>query len=188
MNKKVKIANIVLSLVFIVCIYFLKFYMPNRFVMVVSNTRLVEIGSFIEQHLWIYFIFNLAIGIGFDLLYFGSVLRTLHFKSILYIIIMCYNIALAAIYTFAPAEFLINYADIISSVSSLYMVLLPAIFTEELIPLATTYSVNIISQRLCLSIRNIGTLMTNTTCITQLLMSLECYLWVWFCFLLFNKK
>lgn len=188
MNKKVLKTMIALVVIFLVALYVLKIFFPQEFVMAIENKVFVAVGTFIDSHKWASIIMGVLIGIVFDYLYFGAVCQTMRLKLPLIIAIFVYNIAYSCFFYLAPVNIVSQSTNIVICIADLYMILLPVIYTKKLLPLAVTFSVNSVAQNLSLNIRRLGLLMTSVNSITILFMSLECYLWVFLLFLLFNCK
>lgn len=188
MNKRVFISMLVLTITFLVGLYILKIFFPNESVMVIENERLIAIGEFIDSHIAIDFILGVILGIIFDYLYFGAVCRKLKLNFKLILIIIVYNIIYNSLYTFLPANIISEYSSIFVIASTIYMILLPTLFTKELLPLSITYTINSISQLLSLSIRNLNILLTTSNFMTMFLMTIETYLWLVLCLIIFNYK
>lgn len=188
MNKRVFISMLVLTITFLVGLYILKIFFPNEFIMVIENERLIAIGEFIDNHIAIDFILGVILGIIFDYLYFGAVCRKLKLNFKLILIIIVYNIIYNSLYTFLPANIISEYSSIFVIASTIYMILLPTLFTKELLPLSITYTINSISQLLSLSIRNLNILLTTSNFMTMFLMTIETYLWLVLCLIIFNYK
>lgn len=183
MNKKVYKSMLILVIVFLIALYLLKFVMPNKFVMFVENENLVKLGNFIDTHKWLYYAVGVILGFIFDYLYFGAVLGTHKISYKIIIIIAIYNIAYNAVYTFAQID-----KNIMIILSTVYMLVVPVLFKAEIKSLVFTYVINSVAQLLTLSIRNIGLLLTNANTISMLLLTIETYIWLGLCFLLFNKN
>ena len=188
MNKRVFISMLVLTITFLVGLYVLKIFFPNEFIMVIENERLIVVGEFIDNHIAIDFILGVILGIIFDYLYFGAVCRKLKLNFKLILIIIVYNIIYNSLYTFLPANIISEYSSIFVIASTIYMILLPTLFTKELLPLSITYTINSISQLLSLSIRNLNILLTTSNFMTMFLMTIETYLWLVLCLIIFNYK
>lgn len=188
MNKKVFISMLVLTITFLVGLYILKIFFPNESIMVIENEKLIAIGEFIDNHIAIDFILGVILGIIFDYLYFGAVCRKLKLNFKLILIIIVYNIIYNSLYTFLPANIISEYSSIFVIASTIYMILLPTLFTKELLPLSITYTINSISQLLSLSIRSLNILLTTSNSMTMFLMTIETYLWLVLCLIIFNYK
>lgn len=188
MNKKVFISMLVLTITFLVGLYVLKIFFPNEFIMVIENEKLIAVGEFIDNHIAIDFILGVILGIIFDYLYFGAVCRKLKLNFKLILIIIAYNVIYNSLYTFLPANIICEYSSIFVIVSTIYMILLPTLFTKELLPLSITYTINSISQLLSLSIRNLNILLTTSNFMTMFSMTIETYLWLVLCLIIFNYK
>ena len=188
MNKKVWTAMLVLTVVFLCFLYVAKIFFPQEFVMCIENERLVQIGSFIDNHKWLSYIVGIAIGFLGDYLYFGAVTRKLKLSLKLILVILTYNVIYNGFYTFLNPEYIIEYQELFIIATTVYMIFLPCLFTKELLPLSISYSVTGISQQLSLSIRNFAMLLTNVNSITMICFSAESYLWLVLCYILFNYK
>lgn len=188
MNKRVFVAMLVLTITFLVGLYVLKIFFPNEFITVIENEKLIVIGEFIDNHIAIDFILGVILGIIFDYLYFGAVCRKLKLNFKLVLVIVVYNVIYNSLYTFLPTNIISEYSSIFIIASTIYMILLPALFTKELLPLSITYTINSISQLLSLSIRNLNILLTTSNFITMFLMTIETYLWLVLCLIIFNYK
>ena len=188
MNKKVLKTMIALVVIFLVALYVLKIFFPQEFVMAIETKGLVKIGQFVDSHIWAHIIVGTVIGIIFDYLYFGAVCQRLRLNWILMVVIVLYNTAYSLFVYLAPVNIVMEASNILVCISVVYMILLPILFSRNLLPLSITYCINYVSQTLSLEIRNIGLLMLNATSITMILMSIECYFWMLLCFLLFNYR
>ena len=188
MNKKVWTAMLVLTVVFLCFLYIAKIFFPQDFVMCIENENLVKIGSFIDNHKLMSYIVGIIIGFTTDYFYFGAVTRKLKLNYKLVLMILLYNMAYNYLYTFLSANLLMEYQELFIIASTCYMIFIPCLFTKELLPLSITYSVSAISQQLSLNIRNFATLLTNVNSITMICFSLESYLWLVVCYIIFNYK
>lgn len=188
MNKKVFISMLVLTISFLVGLYVAKIFFPQDFIMSVSNERLVMIGNFIDSHKILSFGIGIIMGCVVDYLYFGAVCRKIKLNFKLIIIIVIYNITYNSLYTFLPAEILVEHSSLFVVASTCYMIMTPIFFTKELLPLSITYCINSLSQLLSLGIRDLGMLLTTANFITMFLMTAETYLWLVLCLIIFNYK
>lgn len=188
MNRKVLKVMIALVVIFLCALYVAKIFFPEQFAMSIQNQTLVNIGTYIDTHAWSYFITQFAIGCLFDYMYFGAVCKKYKLHWSLFIIIVLYNIGFSTFYTFGSAELIMNMANIVVAISSCYMILVPMFYTKELKPLSIAYCVNAVAQLLSLNIRGISLLMTNANSLIMILMSFECYLWMFLLLMLFNYK
>ena len=188
MNKKVFTSMLILTISFLVSLYVLKIFFPQEFVMSVSNDKLVMVGNFIDSHKILSFIIGILMGCIFDYLYFGAVCRKIKLGFKLITIILIYNITYNGLYTFLPVQILVEHSSLFIVASTCYMIMIPMFFTKELLPLGITYCINSISQLLSLGIRNLSMLLTTANFITMFLMTIETYLWLVLCLILFNYK
>jgi hypothetical protein len=188
MNNKVLKAMIALVIIFLSALYIVKIFFPEQFVMSIETKALINIGTYIDNHKWSYFMIQFVIGCLFDYMYFGSVCKKFKLHWSLFIVIFLYNIGFSSFYTFGSVNLIIKMSNIIVAIASCYMILVPMFYTKELKPLSITYCVNAISQLLSLNIRGLSLLMTNANSLIMVLMSLECYLWMFLLLMLFNYK
>lgn len=180
MNKKVFISMLVLSISFLIGLYVLKIFFPQEFVMSIENDRLVQIGTYIDNHLWLYYI---CCGITAFITYWlyccaCSSRFYLKWYECLYIVSTIIAIRLISFYDE-------SLSTVISVVS---FVFLPALTKGNIKQCALVYAVHGIAQALSLSIRNLPLYLTNINFITGLLMTIECYFWLLLFYILFNYK
>lgn len=187
-SKKLYIAMLIMVLAFMIGLYVVKLWFPEQFAMSIGNDRIIWLGEFIDAHVWIRFAFMLGIGLIFDFFYFGAVCRQKILEWRLLLIVVLYNVALNIYYCFAPVDIIVRYSMLVMLVSSCYMILLPTLFTNELLPLAVTYCVNLMSQELFIMIKDVVTISANANSLTTLLFALDNYLWMVICYLVFNIK
>ena len=187
MNKKVFISMLCLSISFILVSYILKIFFPEIFLIAVTNENVVIAGNYIDSHKWLYYIVMFCIGMLSDYLYFGAVCKKFKISYILLIIMIVYNLILEALYTFVP-NFVSTYTNIIIAVSTCYMILVPLFFSKDIKSLAITYSVNCMAQILSLSIRGLPLLLINVNTLNTLILSLDAYIWLFICLLIFTYK
>lgn len=188
MNKKVFISMLALVVSFLVGIYVLKIFYPEEFMMTIQNEKLIKVGTFIDNHKWLYLIVYFISGLISDYLYFGAVCRQKLLNWKLLLIIIIYDLAFASLYTFGTIELISELSNVIIALSTAYMIFVPMLFTKELKPLSITYTANYVSQALSLYIRSLPILLITTNILTTLLMSVECYFWLLLCYIIFNYK
>lgn len=180
MNKKVFISMLVLSISFLIGLYVLKIFFPQEFVMSIENDRLVEIGTFIDNHLWLYYICCGITAFITYWLYCCACSSRLYLKwyECLYIIATIIAIRLISFYDE-------SLSTVISVVS---FVFLPALTKGNIKQCALVYTVHGIAQALSLSIRNLPLYLTNINFITSLFMTLEMYFWLLLFYIIYNYK
>lgn len=180
MNKKVWTAMLVLTVVFLIMLYVAKIFFPQDFVMYIENERLIQIGSFIDSHRLIYYIFCAITSFITYYLYCGACCRKLKFniKEILIIISVIIGIRL------------INFVDvnIATHLNIASFIFLPAILKGDLKLTAITYSIHGLAQILSLAIRNLPMYLSTNNTITIVLLSIDMYFWLLLLFILFNYK
>ena len=180
MNRKVFISMLILSVIFLVCIYVLKIFFPQEFMMSIQNEKIIAIGTFIDRHEWLYY---LCCGITSFItywLYCCACSGRLYLKWYEALEIVGV-IAICRIINFYDA----NIATIISWCS---FVLLPALMGGELKRCAIVFTAHSISQGLSIGIRSLPIYLTSVNFITICLMTLECYFWLLLFYIIYNYK
>ena len=180
MNKKVFISMLVLSISFLIGLYVLKIFFPQEFVMSIENDRLVEIGTFIDNHLWLYYICCGITAFITYWLFMCACKRKLYLKikEILIIIAFILIIRLVGFYDENIATHL--------SITSFFLI--PLICKFDLKIATIIYLIHGLSQVLSLQIRNLPMYLTNINFITGLLMTIECYFWLLLFYIIYNYK
>lgn len=177
-----------LSTIFLLGCYILKIFFPQEFVTVINNENFLIVGEYITTHKWANFIFGFITGFIFDWLYFGAVTKRLVPHPILIGIMLTYGLGLNAYYAFASIDIMTRYPTLVVAFSSCYMILTPMFFTKTIKELSITYSVNFVSQTLLLLIRDFTSAMANTNAISTLIFTIDNYLWIALCYIIFNYK
>lgn len=180
MNKKVFVSMLILSISFLVALYILKIFFPQQFMLSIQNENIIAVGTYIDNHKWLYYICCGITAFITYWLYCCACKHSLYLRwyEVLYIIatiVICRGINF----------FDVNMATIISTIS---FVFLPAITGGDFKTAAIVYSVHGISQGLSLSIRNLPIYLVSTNFITTFLMIVECYFWLLLCYIIFNYK
>lgn len=187
MNKRTYITALILTIIFLVAQLILKYIFPEYFILVVENPVLIKVGNVIMTYPALYFACMATLGILSDYLFFGAVCQTPKLPKTLSGIIIAYNTCLASAYAFCP-EILAQYSYVVTSVSLCYLFIVSAIFTNNLRPLAITFTATNIAQILVLLIRNATVLLTEMNILCTTLISLEGLLIAALCFVIFTKN
>lgn len=171
---------LVLSISFLIGLYVLKIFFPQEFVMSIENDRLVQIGTFIDNHLWLYYICCGITAFITYWLYCCACSSRLYLKwyECLYIIATIITIRLISFYDE-------SLSTVISVVS---FVFLPALTKGNIKQCALVYTVHGIAQALSLSIRNLTIYLATNNFITVLLLSIDMYFWLLLFYILFNYR
>ena len=56
-NKNIYISMLILTVCFLVSIYVFKIFMPNEFLMVIEDLRLIKFGEFVSNNKILYYLF-----------------------------------------------------------------------------------------------------------------------------------
>ena len=180
MNKKVFISMLTLCIVFLAGLYVAKIFFPQVFMMSIQNEKIVAIGQFIDSHEWLYYICMAIPPYLTYYLYCCACSHRLTLKWQEHLMIFGV-VVLSRLVTFYDA----NLATALSVTS---FVFLPALMKGNLKTSAIVYTIHGFAQVLSLSIRNLPMYLVNVNYLTSLFLTLECYLWLALCFIIFNYK
>lgn len=171
---------LVLSIVFLVGMYVLKIFFPQEFMMTIQNERLIIIGTFIDNHKWLYYICCGVTAFITYYLYCCAVSHRLRLKwyEVLYII---GTIVIVRLISFYDSSW--------SIVSWISFAFLPALCKGDMKTCGLVFSVHAISQGLSIGIRNLPIYFTNNlNFVTTMLVGFESYLWLLLMYIIFNYK
>ena len=180
MNKKVFISMLILSISFLVGMYILKIFFPQEFMMSIQNERIIEIGSYIDNHKWLYYICCAIPPFITYCLYCSACSKRLWLKWYEYLFIVLV-IILCRVINFYD----INMANIISWCSFMF---LPALMGSDIKTSAIVFTTHSIMQGLSINIRNLPMYLMNVNYLTSILMTFECYLWLVLFYIIFNYQ
>ena len=180
MNKKVLKTMIALVIVFLVACYILKIFFPEQFVMVIQNENLVKIGTYVDNHLWLYILIAVVTNLLNYWLYLGATTHrwVLNWKQIL---------AVCVVIAFTQGLYEVD-AVLTSGLSIISMIIIPAIFGAKAKDIAIVFSFHYMSQLLSTIIRGLPMLLTSVNFMTGFLMTIEQYLWLLLFYLYYNMK
>ena len=180
MNKKVLKVMIALVMIFLCAFYVLKIFFPEQFIMVIENERLVQIGEYIDKHLWLYIVIACVTNFITYWLYLCAVTHKwyLNWKEI--VMVLCVIALTQGLYEFDET--------LASGIHIIAMICLPLISSAQLKEVAIVFSFNYLSQLLSTLIRSLPLLLTNVNFMTIFLMTLEQYFWLLLFYLYFNFK
>ena len=150
--------------------------------MVIENEQLIKIGSYIDNHLWLYIIISCITSFITYWLYLCAVTRKwrLNLKELIAVLVV-----IAITQTLYSFEKTITLA---SGISIIAMIALPLIDKAKLKDVAIVFSFDYLSQILSTLIRGLPELLTNVNFMTIFLMTLESYFWLLLFYLYFNLK
>lgn len=180
MNKKVFISMLVLVIIFLAVMYLLKIFFPQEFILSIQDQKLIAIGNFVDNHIWIKYVFGAITAFITYYLYCCSCKHSLYLKWHEVLFIVATIIICRVINFYDP-----TLANGISYTSFLF---LPALMNGNLKTSAIVYSTHVIAQILSIRIRNLPMYLTNVNSITLFLFGLESYLWLLLLYVIFNYK
>ena len=170
MNKKVVKAMLALVVIFLVGLYILKIFIPDKFVMVIENEKLVEIGNYIDSHQWAYYLFGIVTSFITYWLYFCATIKKwyLNWWQILVVFAIIggsigldfYNPVFAGVFTIVA------------------MVIVPVIFKADGRYTLVVFGTHYLAQALTLEIRNLPIYLTSVNSMIFTLLTLEVYFWL----------
>lgn len=170
--------GLILSAVILGAIYLLKIFMPHFVIGVAHIDRIVEIGHYIDTHKWAWYLASSILS--FVIYYFlscaASNRKYLEVKGILIIII-------AIIFGYSIREFANEYYTTYNYVS---MLILPCIFKGKLFNTTVCVSFLMFVQVATLSIRNIGTMISDINFATLIVLMIDYYILAILLYLVFN--
>lgn len=180
MNKKVWTAMLVLTVVFLCFLYVSKIFFPQEFVMCIENERLIQIGSFIDNHKWAYYLFGTCTSFATYWLYCCASCHkkklTLKENGVILLVIIG-SIVLS----------LIN-NEMVSLYGVLSMLLLPLLFKGNAKSTIIVYCTHYTAQWLTLKIRDLPTYVQYYNMLFATFLTFEMYLWLVLFYIVFNYK
>ena len=169
-----------LCIVFLVGLYIAKIFFPKEFMMSIQNERIVKIGTYIDNHKWLYYI---CCGITAYATYYlyccacsGRIkLNWFEFLEILGVVV---------------AIRLISFYDdtLATAIELASFLFLPYLLKGKLKNCAIVFTTHTISQGLSLSIRNLPIYLHSVNFVTMFCFGIECYLWLVLTCIVFNYK
>lgn len=180
MNKKVLIAMIVLTSLFLTLSYVLKIFYPQEFVMAVENENIIIIGEFIDNHAVLYYLFAGITAFITYWLYCSACSHRLKLK-----IWECLVIVVVVV-----LSRLINFYDatLAGVVSTIAFIALPAIMNADMKTCTIVYSIHLLNQALTLSIRNISLYVQHMSSLVITILAIDMYFWLILFYAIFNYK
>lgn len=180
MNKKVFVSMLTLCVVFLVGLYIAKIFFPQEFMMSIQNERIIKVGTFIDNHKWLYYI---CCGITATITYYlyccaCSGRMKLEWEEFIDIFAVVVIIRLISFYDNTLA----------TAIELAAFLFLPCLLKGELKNCAIAYSIHTISQGLSLSIRSLPLYLQSANFVTMFCFGIESYLWLFLLMLTFSYK
>lgn len=180
MNRKVFKAMIALVVIFLACLYVLKIFMPEQFVLSIEVKVIVDIGNYIDTHAWADYLFGIMTSFITYWLYLCAVCRRWYLKWYECLIILAV-IGVSIGLTFIDV-------NLYSAFSVITFVVLPLLFKSDLKSVGICFSIHSLSQVLTLSIRNLPMYMNAYDTLSLTLITMDCFVWLLLFYILFNYK
>ena len=180
MNKKVFISMLILSISFLVGMYVLKIFFPEEFMMSIQNDRIIAIGTYIDNHIWIRYVVGIFTSFTTYWLYCCACSHRMFLKWYECLIIIGVVIG-CRILNFYD----VNMATIISWTSFMF---LPSLMKGNIKTGALVFTTHSIMQGLSIKIRSLPLYLKSANFMTMFMLGLECYLWLILFYIIFNYK
>ena len=178
MYKKILRTMIALVIIFLLSLYILKIFFPEQFTIVVQNENIIQIGKYIDNNLWAYYISGIITSFITYWLYLCASCNKwyLNWKEIILVIIA---IALTMISSSIDNNLYI-------AITYISFILLPFIFKADFKSTTIMFSIHLLSQFLTLSIRDLTAYIVDSNSLVILVSTFDCYLWLLLGYLYFN--
>lgn len=180
MNRKVFKAMIALVVIFLACLYVLKIFMPEQFVLSVENEVIITIGTYIDNNEWAYYLFGILTSFITYWLYLCAVCRRWYLKW--------YEILTVLVVIGGSIGLSLWDTNVYSAYSVITFIVLPVIFKSDLKTVATVFTIHSLSQTMSLTIRNLPMYITSPNSLTMFIMTFDCYLWLLLLYFYYNYK
>lgn len=181
MNRKVIKTMLFLVILELIAWYILKIFMPSEFMLIVNNKQLIQAGQYIDSHLWAYYLFGIGTSFITYWLFLCAVCKKPYLKLKENILI------LITIGTSIGLSFVDN--TIVSIFGFISFVLLPVLLKcNDLKTVSIVFTVHTIAQYLSLQIRELPLYIQYQNSLSFLILTLECYFWLFLFYLYFNYK
>lgn len=178
MNRKVVTSMLCLCVAFLVCLYALKIFFPQEFVMQITNERFVAIGNYVDGHAWLKILCTIATSFITYYFYLCAVCKR---KSLdIFQVIIVLGVIVGSILCERVFLNFLTYYSILS------MFGLPLLFGAKYKRAYTVFSVHLVSQLLSLNIRGLAENIYTFNFAIGIAMTLECYLWLLLFYILYN--
>lgn len=178
MNRKVITSMLCLCVAFLICLYALKIFFPQEFVMNITNERFVAIGNYVDGHGWLKVLCTIATSFVTYFFYLCAVCKQKKLDVTQVIIVLAVIVG-----SILVERYFINF---LTHYSTMAMFGLPLFFRGDFKRTYIVFSVHGLSQVLSLGIRGLAMNVGFFNFTIGLAMTLECYLWIVLFYILFN--
>lgn len=180
MNKKVFVSMLTLCVVFLVGLYIAKIFFPQEFMMSIQNERIIKVGTFIDNHKWLYYICCAITAFITYYLYCCASSGRLKLKWFEIIEIFAVIIAIR----------LISFYDdnIATGIETCSFWFLPLLLKGKMKNTSIAFTIHGMSQVMSLSIRSLPMYLHSINFATMFCFGVESYLWLILTMIIFNYK
>lgn len=182
MNKSVLRTTLVVIVCMLAFEYILKFFVPQEFVLVVSNPNLIKFGTFLNTHKVFYHIFFCITAFITYFLFTCACSRRKYLNWKFYI---------AFVIVYIISQLLTTYANnLLTPFLVLSMTTMAYFGGSNMKDFLIVFVIHTISQSLSLEIRDLTRYMLSYNSVTIFMLTIECYLWLILLYILncFNIK
>lgn len=169
MNRKVLLTMIVLLWFFLFAFMAIKLFFPNELVAVVENTRIREIGDFIDNNLWVRVLVDSLVGILTMHFYLCSCKQRWRLSLSEYIIVIAYSFGITLLKLVTP---IFNWADLVAPL------VLPLLLKFNSKQSLCVFILHTFGQPLLLLIRSEPLYLVSTNYATQFILLFDVYIWL----------
>lgn len=180
MNKKVFISMLTLCIVFLAGLYVAKIFFPQEFMMSIQNERIIKIGTYIDNHKWLYYICCGITAYATYYLYCCACSGRIKLKWFEFLEILGVVVSIRLISFFDD--------NIATGIETCSFWFLPFLMKGKMKNTAITFTVHGMAQVLSLSIRSLPMYLHSVNFATMFLMIMEMYLWLALNCIIFNYK
>lgn len=179
-KKTLYITMLVLSISFLLAMYVLKFFFPQEFMLSIQSDKIIQIGTFIDEHIVLRHICGGITSFITYWLFCCACSRRWKLKWIecLYIIILVVLLRLTSLID----------SNIATHLSFCGFFVLPALMKGDIKICSLVFFVHGFAQCFMLTIRNLPIYLFTANFLTILLVTLDCYLWLILFYIIFNIK
>ena len=178
MNKSVLRTAIVVIICTLLAEYILKFFVPEEFVLVVSNPNLIKAGTFINSHRALYYIVSSFFSYTTYYLFTCACGHTKYLSWKLSVLIVPI-IAIAHVITYyipqCSTQFLVC-----------SMIMLAYLNKSDLKSFMIVFCVHTVAQSLSLEIRGLSLYIVSFDVLSCFMLTIECYLWLLLFYILYS--
>lgn len=179
MNKRVITTMIILGWAYLALMVFIKILFADKLLIEISNSKLILIGNYIDNHVWLEEIVYFLTTFLTYWLYLCAVCRKWTLSILWTTALVCIVVILQVIKTLSPTYG--TYLDII------VMIVLPYVMKAEYKMVVVIFTMHILGQLALLFVRSMSPSLNGADFITSIVMTVDMYIWLFMYYLYSNK-